>query len=207
MLLAAGSSVLLYLVYALLFTNVEAERAQGDLRAQWERITPSTEPSASGESAAEVAPTPAPPEVTPPGRGVALMEFMRPGSGSVVHDEPLVVVDDVTLDDLRRGPGHYPDTAMPGRSGNFAVAGHRTTYGAPFYHLDALRSGDLVLVTDRRGQRHTYEVAEQQVVLPGDTWVIGDDPLGTGRPTLTLTTCNPRFSAAERLVVHAELVS
>lgn len=210
-LLVAGACILLYLVYALLFTGVEAERAQDELRTQWtDRTTPEPVVSAS-EPVAELAgepSEPAPQEPAAPDSGVALIEFSRPGEAStIVHDEPLVVLDDVSMDDLQKGPGHYPSTALPGEPGNFAVAGHRTTYGAPFFHLDALRRGDRVLVTDRRGLRHTYEVAEQRVVLPTDTWVIGEDPLGSGRPTLTLTTCNPRFSAAERLVVHAELQS
>jgi sortase A len=194
-LLGCGVGLLLYIVYALLFTNVAAGRAQQDLRTQWDqRITTAT--------SAEPEPS------TPPVRGVALIEFARPGrSAPLVHDEPLVVLNGVAVDDLQRGPGHYPGTALPGRNGNFAVAGHRTTYGAPFFHLDSLRPGDQVLVTDRRGRHYTYEVAEQRVVLPTDTSVIGEDPLGTGRPTLTLTTCNPRFSAAERLIVHAQLVS
>lgn len=106
-----------------------------------------------------------------------------------------------------RGPGHYPQTASPGADGNFAVAGHRTTYGAPFFHLDELRDGDEVHVTDTDGSRHVYEVRMQRSVSPGDVLVIGPDPLQTGRATLTLTTCNPRFSNRERLVVHAELVA
>lgn len=122
------------------------------------------------ESVAELAgepSEPAPQDDGAPDSGVALIEFSRPGEVStIVHDEPLVVLDDVSMDDLQRGPGHYPGTALPGEPGNFAVAGHRTTYGAPFFHLDALRRGDHVLVTDRQGRRHTYEVAEQRVVLP-----------------------------------------
>lgn len=212
MLIAVGACVLLYLVYALLFTGVEAGRAQSALRTQWTqgRGTPddagATSERAVQPSESVTSPTTA--DRDTPDDGVALLEFVRPGGpDAIVHDAPLVVLDDVTAGDLQRGPGHYPGTASPGEPGNFAVAGHRTTYGAPFYHLDVLRRGDHVVVTDRAGRQHTYEVAGQRVVLPGDTWVIGNDPLGSGQPTLTLTTCNPRFSAAERLVVHAELVS
>lgn len=195
--------MLLYLAYALLFTNITAERAQDDLRARWQQQVPTV-----SDAASQSAPSPSQDRPGAPARGVAMVEFERPGRPTpLVHDGPLVVLDGVTLDDLARGPGHYPGTALPGRPGNFAIAGHRTTHGAPFFHLDALRSGDLVLVTDRRGRHYTYEVAAERLVLPTDTWVIGRDPLGTGRPTLTLTTCNPRFSAAERLVVHAQLVS
>jgi sortase A len=207
LLLSCGLSVLLYLAYALLFTNVAAEDAQAGLRDEWVQRVPAAAPLAS-EAPSAAATEPAADPTVPPGEGVAMVEFARPGSATApVHDGPLIVLDDVTTDDLMRGPGHYPGTAMPGQPGNFAVAGHRTTYGAPFFHLDALRTGDLVHVTDRRGRRFTYEVAGQRVVAPTNTSVIDSDPLGTGRPTLTLTTCNPRFSAAERLIVHAELVT
>nr|MBA2529402.1 class E sortase [Euzebyales bacterium] len=143
-----------------------------------------------------------------PGTAVAVLQFSRPGQdGPLVHGGPLYVVEGTSVPALRQGPGHYVGTALPGQLGNFAVAGHRTTYGAPFYHLDDLRSGDEVLVTDRNGRRYTYRVRTQEVVAPGDSWVTGPDPLETGRPTLTLTTCNPRFSAAQRLIVFAELDS
>ena len=215
-LLTCGAGVLLYIAYALLFTNVAADQAQRDLRTQWDRqVASATPPEASlpRPSAVPSAPpsaAPAPSAGTPdrPAASVALLEFSRPGHDRrPVHDEPLVVLDGVSVADLRRGPGHYPSTALPGREGNFAVAGHRTTYGAPFLHLDDLRRGDRVVVTDREGRRFAYEVARQRVVAPTDVSVIDDDPLGTGRPTLTLTTCTPRYSAARRLIVHAELVS
>lgn len=216
-LLGCGAGVLLYLAYALLFTNVGAERAQGELRAQWQQQIDAA-PRQADPHADDVEPRAAAVEqraairderrAAPRGDGMALIEFVRPGSDQpLIHDEPLVVLDSVATDALAKGPGHYPDTALPGAAGNFSVAGHRTTYGAPFFHLDRLRNGDRILVTDRDGASHTYEVARQHVVSPGDSWVIGEDPLGTGTPTMTLTTCNPRFSAAERLVVHAELVS
>lgn len=206
-LLGCGVGVLLYLAYALLFTNLITERAQSELREQWREhveSAPRDDPAVDrgGEPAAD------PVAATPAGGGVALIEFVRPGGDiSPVHDGPLVVVDGVAAANLAKGPGHYPGTALPGQRGNFAIAGHRTTHGAPFYHLDALRPGDQIRVTDRRGSQHIYEVTQQHVVLPNDTWVIDKDPLSTGEPTMTLTTCNPRFSAAERLVIHAELVS
>lgn len=206
LLLSCGVSVLLYLAYALLFTNVAAGEAQRDLRAEWLQRVPAATATPRETTATASGPTNDP--VVPSGDGIAMVEFARPGSaGAPVHEGPLIVLDDITTDDLTRGPGHYPGTAMPGQPGNFAVAGHRTTYGAPFFHLDALRAGDLVHVTDRRGRRFTYEVARQRVVEPSNVSVIASDPLGNGRPTLTLTTCNPRFSAAERLIVHAQLIT
>jgi sortase A len=135
---------------------------------------------------------------------VALLEIQRPGVGPLLG--PLFVGEGVGPDQLEDGPGHFPGSALPGRSGNFAVAGHRTTHGGPFGDLDRLRAGDEVHVTDRAGRRHLYRVVEQRIVTPADTWVAGPDPLGHGRPTLTLTTCHPRYSARQRLVVWAELV-
>lgn len=121
------------------------------------------------------------------------------------HPDPLAILEGVDPESLKRGPGHYPGTAAPGQLGNFAVAGHRTTYGAPLYHADQFRPGDRIHVIDRQQRRWLYEVVDTRVVLPSDVWVIGPDPLGTGRPMLSLTTCEPRFSATKRLMVFAEL--
>jgi sortase A len=199
--ISVGVLVLLYLVYSLLYTNRATDQAQRDLGEQW-----SLELPGDGELASEGEDGEVPPP--DPGTAVAALEFRRPGeSAPLVHRKPLYVVQGVTLTDLQRGPGHYPGTAMPGDKGNFAVAGHRTTYGAPFFNLDQLRRGDEVVVTARNGKRYVYTVRRQQVVSPRDTWVLAPDPLERGRKTLTLTTCNPRFSNAQRLIVFAELTA
>lgn len=201
-LVAAGLLILLYLVYLLGFTNLRADAAQESLGRQWERevgrldVTP---PPGEPEPA-----RPAPQAPIDTDGAYAALWFERDGE-RIVHEEPLFVVQGVTLEDLRRGPGHYPESAAPGGTGNFAVAGHRTTYGAPFYHLDRLEAGDEVRVLDRDGGRFVYEVTQTRVVEPADVWVVGDDPLGSEGAMLTLTTCSPRFSAAERLVVFARL--
>lgn len=202
--LLAGVVVLLYIVYSLLFTNLQTQAEQSSLLEQWQ-----LDVGEVGAAPAPVDPAAAPvPLSVDPGDALAVLQFARPGSSEpIVSAEPMFVVGGVGVADLQRGPGHYPTSALPGAGGNFAVAGHRTTYGAPFYHLDRLAPGDEVLVTDRTGQRFTYRVAEQRVVGPGDSAVLGPDPLGNGRPTLTLTTCNPRFSNAQRLIVFAELVA
>ncbi|HVM14508.1 MAG TPA: class E sortase [Egibacteraceae bacterium] len=201
-LIVAGFVVLLYVVYTLFFTNLATNAAQNELADDWaRRVAQAVEAPEEEEPEAE-------PPLVDPGTAVAVLQFSRPGTDQrPVHADPLYVVSGVSQAHLTRGPGHYPDSAAPGGDGNFAVAGHRTTYGAPFYHLDQLVDGDHIHVTGRDGERHTYQVARQQIVQPGATWVIGADPLDTGAPTLTLTTCHPRFSAAERLVVFAELVS
>lgn len=114
----------------------------------------------------------------------------------------MTVVEGTDEAQLAMGPGHYPTTPLPGQAGNAAIAGHRTTYLHPFYNLDALAPGDLIFVTTLQGT-FLYSVATSQVVLPTDVSVV--DPTPT--PQLTLTTCNPRYSASQRLVVHANLVA
>jgi len=110
-------------------------------------------------------------------------------------------VEGVTRDDLKKGPGHYPDTPLPGTIGNAAIAGHRTTYLHPFYDTDKLKPGDKILVTTLEGL-FTYSVIWQQKVAPTDVAVVDN----TLDPELTLTTCNPKYSAAQRLVTRAVLV-
>ena len=100
---------------------------------------------------------------------------------------------------LRSGPVHYGNTPLPGVGEPFAVSGHRTTYGAPFYKLDKLRKGDPIYV-DTPYARFRYKVAKTTVVDPTDISVLEDRGYG-----LVLTTCTPPYSAAHRLVVWATL--
>lgn len=204
---AAGVLILLYLAYLLVFTNFTTDRAQQQLLEQWE-VDVGAVPGSSPDGS-QTSDTPRPrgePVPADPGDAYAVVWFERAGTDErIVHADPLFVVEGVSLDHLREGPGHYPESDAPGAPGNFAISGHRTTYGAPFYHLDRLESGDEVHVLDRQGREFVYTVAESRVVAPSALWVLGDDPLGTGEPTLTLTTCTPRFSAAQRLIVFATL--
>lgn len=101
---------------------------------------------------------------------------------------------------LRNGPVHYGITPLPGEGDPFAVAGHRTTYGGPFYKLDRLKPGDRILV-DTPYARLRYRVVRETTVLPTDTSVLLDRGYG-----LVLTTCTPPYSASHRLVVWAKLV-
>lgn len=135
--------------------------------------------------------------------GVAIW-FERDGEPIVVS-QPWLVAADVTTTALRQGPGHYPSTVLPGQPGNVGIAGHRTTHGAPFWALDALQPGDEVHLASDDGHHWVYRVIADQVVDPTDVWVLDDDVWGAGRSLLTLTTCHPRSSAAQRLVVWAEL--
>lgn len=202
LLITAGLVLLLFVAYQLVWTNLEAHRAQDrvadQIREGWDRPVRSTgggadEPRTRGPRKADF------------GRGFAFVRIPRLGI-----DYSVPVVEGVSLDVLARGVGHYPDTAMPGKVGNFAVAGHRATNGEPFANLDRLRAGDLVIVETRRSW-FSYVVDESSIVRPTDTWVIDPVP---GKPDavprerlITLTTCNPRWASYERLIISGHLDS
>ncbi len=120
------------------------------------------------------------------------------------------VVEGVRVGDLRKGPGHYPTTPIPGQAGNAAIAGHRTTYGAPFGDIDELEPGDQIIVTTIQGQ-FTYEVAVQGeghghfIVAPHQVEVLDQD-FRDHPNRLTLTACHPKGSARQRIIVVAALV-
>jgi sortase A len=111
-----------------------------------------------------------------------------------------VVVQGTRTSSLRKGPGHYAGTALPGQPGTVGIAGHRTTYGAPFRHIDALRRGDSITISMPYG-RFTYRVEGQRIVTPEDVSALQ----AVGRQRLVLTACHPLYSAAKRLVVIAQL--
>jgi sortase A len=113
-----------------------------------------------------------------------------------------VVVAGTDTAALRRGPGHYPDTPLPGASGTVAIAGHRTTYGAWFRRLDKLTPGDKIEVSMPYG-RFTYAVERRRIVPPTAIWVTHR----VGYDRLVLSACHPLYSAAKRIVVFARLVS
>lgn len=112
-----------------------------------------------------------------------------------------VIVEGTDTGSLTRGPGHYPDTPLPGAPGTVAVAGHRTTYGAPFRKVDKLRKGDRIKVTMPYGT-FTYRVERTQIVQPTATEVTRR----VSYDRLVLTACHPLYSAAQRIVVFARLV-
>jgi sortase A len=120
----------------------------------------------------------------------------------------VVVVEGVGVDALRAGAGHYPGTPLPGEPGNVAIAGHRVTYGQPFHRLDEVRPGDLVEL-ETPFAVHRYRVPDR-VGDHGNPWVVAPDEIDVVGPApgrvLTLTTCHPKGSARQRLVLRAELV-
>jgi sortase A len=115
-------------------------------------------------------------------------------------DREYVVVEGTDEGPLRKGPGHYPDTPLPGQGGTVAIAGHRTTYLAPFRTIDRLEEGEEIVV-EMRWARFTYAVEKQEIVAPTDTEVIR----AVDHERLVLSACHPLYSAAQRIIVYAEL--
>jgi len=111
-----------------------------------------------------------------------------------------VIVEGTDGGSLRKGPGHYPETPLPGVRGTVAIAGHRTTYGAPFNEVDKLEDRDEVVVEMPYG-RFVYQVEREQIVDPTATWVTRR----VGHDRLVLTACHPKYSAAQRIVIFARL--
>jgi sortase A len=150
--------------------------------------------------------------------GVALTKIVIPDIGIET-----LVVEGTTPSALRAGAGHYSETPLPGQVGNVAIAGHRTTYGRPFNRLDELDVGDTIWLVTPVGD-HEYRIVGEPaspeckptassqrpdaaacITNPGD-WSVVTTPEGTDTSLLTLTTCHPKGSAAQRLIVRAELV-
>jgi sortase A len=197
-LITLGVIVLLFVAYQLLGTNITEAHNQDSLARQFQAALGPRAPAPSAAPTSPATPAATTPDVLPSvPPGGAIEELRIPAIGVTKY-----VVEGTNEDDLRRGPGHYSGTAYPGQVGNTAIAGHRTTYGAPFFELNELAVGDPIYITDLNDRTYTYLVDEApQVVSPDDVAVL--DP--TAFAQLTLTTCNPRFSATSRLVVFARL--
>ena len=116
-------------------------------------------------------------------------------------DRSYALVEGTDTESLRRGPGHYPDTPLPGEGGTVGIAGHRTTFGAPFRTIDKLDRGDRVVVRMPYG-RFVYEVERTRIVRPDAVWV----KRRVAYERLILTACHPLYSAAQRIVVFARLM-
>lgn len=231
LLLTAGAVVLLFVVYEAFWTNIVSGRLQDEVNSSLEESW--AEDAGAAGDAPVVPPAPA------LGEGFARVHLPT-------LDAVYAIVEGTRNEDLRAGPGHYPDTQMPGAAGNFALAGHRIGTGAVFQYLDRLDACDAVVVetefqwmtyrllpldsasSDRRAAaesclspeqaarvsdgdyahilgRHVTVPTDIGVVnpLPGSPWSEADPGLES---MLTLTTCHPLFSNAERMIVHAVLV-
>lgn len=194
-LITFGVVILLFCAYELWFTGIETAREQRALRDGIERLWR----DGGGSYPVDAATVPR----IPLGDGVAVLRVPRFGL-----DYHKVVVEGVRVSDLKKGPGHYPGTQLPGQLGNFVVSGHRTTYGAPFHRIDELRNGD-ALVVETRDSYFTYRVFRQEIVAPTAievTWPVPRQADATPTEALiTLTSCHPKYSARQRIVVFGRL--
>lgn len=239
LLITAGALIALFLVWQLWWTDVEArgehDAALTALEAQWQEQkqeqgaatgsgasgSGATDPTAGGGSTAgaDAAGPRDDAAVAPPQQGDPPLVPVAPENSvwAILHvpafDEPVTPVGEgVTREGVLNvlGAGHYPGTAMPGQIGNFALAGHRTTYGRPFHDIARLQPGDPI-VLETADAYYVYTVTDHEIVTPDRVDVIAPVP---GRPgaepvdrTITLTACHPMYSAAERYVVHGTFSS
>jgi sortase A len=193
-----GCFVLYFLVYQLVGTDLVTNKEQSDLRQKLaqEWSAPAATPPKGGDATA--LPVPQTPAL---GHALGVIQIPK-------IDLKKVVVQGANPEDLALGPGHIPSTVMPGQPGTFAVSGHRTTHGRPFYRLNDLAKGDTITIVTRYAI-YTYKVTHFEIVSPNDVEVL-DNVRGAGgklKSQIVLTTCNPRFSAAQRLIVFGDLSS
>lgn len=201
-----GALTLGFAAHQLYITSWFAQQNQGELAeqrvAQWAETSISevvVTPEDGGEDDGGTVPSVVLRVESPPELHAAFALIRIPSIDRLV--EGWNVVEGVSLADLKTGAGHMPDTPLPGQPGNAVISGHRTTYGQPFHELDELEIGDRIEVDTALGT-HVYAVRETRVVEPTEVSVTNP----RDGAWLTLTTCHPKFSARQRLVVFAELV-
>ncbi len=215
-LVGAGLLVVLFVGYQLYGTGIREAQAQDALLDQFEqRLAEATETPSTPTTPTTTPPNGAPSTTAPPppGEPVPPPADTAPPLPAPPLGEPAGVItipeigvekvflQGVSLTYLKEGPGHFPGTPLPGQAGNAAIAGHRTTYGAPFHNLDQLAAGYAIEVTTVQGE-FTYEVIDQFIVEPQQVEVLDD----VGDARLTLAACHPKYSAAQRIIVQAVLV-
>jgi len=207
LLITLGVVILLFVAYELWGTNFYTQGQQNQLEDSIHHGWSGAGPDITQVNVKNV----------PLGSGIAVLRIPRFGKG--YH---MVIVEGTGYDDLKKGPGHYPGTALPGQVGNFAVAGHRTTYLAPFNKIDTIRRGDAI-VLETKSKWLVYRVQDvpaghgypgvpfHEIVDPSDVagaFAVPDQSNPDKKATLrllTFTSCNPKYSASQRFVVHAQL--
>jgi sortase A len=193
--IAMGCFVLYFLVYQLVGTDLITNREQSNLEHNLAREWAGPAAPATRGS---VLPVPQAPAI---GKPLGVIQIPK-------INLKKVIVQGANPEQLALGPGHIPSTVMPGQRGTFAVSGHRTTHGRPFYNLNELSKGDTITIVTRYAI-YTYKVSHLQVVAPTAVEVLNNvrGPGGKLKPQIVLTTCNPRFSAAQRLIVFGDLTT
>ncbi len=212
-----GVLILLFVAYQLWGTGIREAQAQDRLQHQFDKQLSDASNGDGGDSAVVGDPTSSgshgstPPDsaTSVPATATSVAPTSQaPSEGGVVGkiEIPKIgltayVIEGVETDDLKNGPGHYPGTPLPGQKGNAAIAGHRSTYGAPFANVDSLKAGDTITVTTLQGV-FNYSVTGQEIVSPSDVAVLNP----TDDNELTLTACHPKYSASKRIIIHSQLL-
>ena len=202
----AGVVILLFVAYQLWGTGLATSRAQTSLTKEFDAQIETLNPTTPDPESSAIVTAPADLPVPEPGDPIARLTISA-------IDSDFIVVQGVDLKLLQDGPGHFPQTPLPGQPGNAAIAGHRTTFKAPFNRIDELVPGDLITVRTLQGT-FTYAVDEHldprtsspsghRIVTANDLSIL-DQSFGN---RLTLMACHPKFSAAQRIVVTASLTS
>lgn len=201
LLVTAGVIVLLFVAWQVGYSSLIEGREQAGIAARLQQ-----ELAQGSTTLPELPEGPLVPGAAPSlddGAVIAIIRVPRFGT-----DWARPVYEGISTDVLARGPGHYPRTALPGQVGNMAIAGHRTTHGHPFFDIDALVAGD-VIVIETRTSYAVYRMVRSTIVRPSQSEVVAPVPEKLGaKPTeswLTLTSCHPKFSAAQRYIVFAKL--
>lgn len=214
LLIVGGAIFLIYALYATVFTNFLGARGQSDLREEYmamveETATPAPTPTTEEPTATpDAIPEPPPEPVVPVFNREPMPALLPAGTPTGIMKIPAIGVDQVfvsgtQIPDLKNGPGIWEYGAFPGTPGNATISGHRTTYGGPFRKIDQLKVGDQIIISVEGQPDAIFEVRGSIIVEPSRVQVTENTP----GVRLTLTTCEPVGSDAERLVVQAELIS
>ncbi|GAB3270747.1 class E sortase [Arthrobacter pigmenti] len=210
LLVTAGIVLLLFVAWELWWTNVQADQRHEDVVESLAHTFKDTGPGDKpADKPADTAGNQGPPPVTDevgPQEPIGILYVPRFGDE---YTRPIISgVGSVVLDQL--GLGHYPDTAMPGAVGNFAIAGHRQTHGKVLDEIHTLVPGDKLYVQTEAGY-YTYVFRNKQIVLPHRSDVLLPVPTQPGAEPqerlMTMTSCNPRFGDQERIIAYSSLES
>ncbi|MGM0368400.1 MAG: class E sortase [Actinomycetota bacterium] len=211
-LIAGGLSLILYPF----ITNFIASWQKDEVLSEWEEKVETEKIEETEEASEEEAG-----EAEAATEEEAIVEWSEEISEQTVpHEEPdvedyfplkitipsieveAIVNEGTDIETLKSGPGHIIGTPFPGEVGRCTISGHRTTYGAPFNRVDELVEGDLIYLETMMGETFTYVITEQELVKPTDVYVLE----GNDKKELLLTACHPKYSAAQRIIIIAELL-
>jgi len=207
-LITSGTLILLFVSYQLWGTGIQTAQAQRELNTEFEAAlakasastttstteattTSSLPPGVTTTTLINTTPAVAPANLPVPAEGDPIAKMKIPSIGIT-----RTVVSGVSMRQLARAPGHYPETPLPGQAGNVAIAGHRTTYGQPLHNIDRIPIGDQITFKTLQGT-FVYEVTEKFIVKPHQVEILEDK----GDNRITLIACHPKYSAAERYIL------